>query len=423
MSGHDLAWWLAHIEQLHPATIDLGLDRIREVVARLALRPTFPIITVGGTNGKGSTCAMLEAMLAHGGYRVGCYTSPHLLRFTERIRVARAEADEMQVADALARVDAARGEISLTYFEFATLAAMLLFESRSIDVAILEVGLGGRLDAVNVFDADCAVLMTVDMDHMDYLGDTREAIGGEKAWIFRSGRPAICGDSAPPASVLDHASRIDARLIRIGVDFGYVAQGTQWQYWGARGKRNGLPYPALRGNFQLANASAAMASLDALSDRLPLAMSAIRAGLLDVQHPGRFQVLPGRPLVILDVAHNPQSAVALAENLRRLPPGRVKAVFGMLKDKDIESVVNTMRPIVTEWLVAPLGGERGATASRLEGVFREEFVQQRATMYANVESAYAAACEGAAETDKIVVFGSFHTVAAVMALRDSKGRH
>ena len=421
MTDRDLAWWLRHIEQVHPMTIEMGLDRVRAVADRLQISPNCPVITVAGTNGKGSACAMLEAILSDAGFRTGCYTSPHILRYTERIRIGREEADPAGVADALARVEAARGDTALTYFEFSTLAAMLVFADLGAEVVILEVGLGGRLDAVNAFDADCSMVMTVDMDHMDYLGDTREAIGYEKAGIYRRGRPAICADPDPPSTLLEHANAIGARLLRVGVDFGYSAEPTQWRYWGPRGSRHGLPYPALRGAFQLGNASACMAALDALHERLPMPMSAVRSGLLNVTLAGRFQVLPGRPLVILDVAHNPQSAGVLADNLRRLPPGRVLAVFGMLKDKDIEAVVSRVKPLVSHWFVAPLGGARGADAGRLESVLREEMIHGRLTMESDVEHAYETACKGASETDKIIVFGSFHTVAAVMALREHEG--
>src|SRR5688572_19792322 len=264
-----LAQWLEYIEQLHPRAIALGLDRVQEVRQVLALDPGFPVITIGGTNGKGSVCAMLEAILDLAGYRVGCYTSPHLLRYNERVRVGCSEAADADLARAFAAVENARQAVPLTYFEMGTLAAMWLFSERRVEAAVLEVGLGGRLDAVNAFDADCAVVTTVGIDHVDFLGADREAIGYEKAGIFRGDRPAICADPAPPASLVRHANEVGAQLLRIGADFGVTVQDRQWQYWGPRGKRNALPHPALRGASQLGNAAAAITALECLRERLP----------------------------------------------------------------------------------------------------------------------------------------------------------
>ncbi|MGH8648186.1 MAG: bifunctional tetrahydrofolate synthase/dihydrofolate synthase, partial [Burkholderiales bacterium] len=361
-----LEQWLQHIERQHPKAIALGLDRVARVCDALGLAPAFPIITVGGTNGKGSVCAMLEAILHQAGYRVGCYTSPHLLRYNERVRIARAEAPAVELARGFAAVERARGGVPLTYFEFGTLAGVWLFSDRSVEVAVLEVGLGGRLDAVNAFDADCAVVTTVDIDHVDFLGGDREAIGREKAGIFRAGRPAVCADSAPPASLLRHAAELGARLLRIGADFGATPQGRQWQYWGPGGKRGALPHPVLRGACQLANAAAAIAALECMRERLPVSVNDIRAGLLLADTPGRFQVLPGRPAVILDVAHNPQAARALAASLAAMGgAGRTLAVFGMLKDKDIPGVAAAVKSQVAHWFIAGLGRARGAGVSEL----------------------------------------------------------
>src|SRR5512134_35891 len=257
-----LSDWLLWLEQLHPSTIEMGLERVSKVWAELGLAPTFPIITVGGTNGKGSTCIMLEAILSHAGYRVGCYTSPHLLRYNERVRIARAEARDEELVQGFAAVERARDDVPLTYFEYGTLAGVWLFIDRRVDVAVLEVGLGGRLDAVNAFDADCAVVTTVDIDHVDFLGGDREAIGREKAGIFRRGRPAVCADPAPPSSLLRHAEETGARLLRIDADFGATPQGRQWQYWGPGGKRSALALSVLRGSCQLANAAASIAELE-----------------------------------------------------------------------------------------------------------------------------------------------------------------
>ena len=385
----------------------------------LGLDPGFPIITVGGTNGKGSTCAMLEAILHCAGYRVGCYTSPHLLRYNERVRIGRAEAPDDELARGFAAVEAARGDTQLTYFEFGTLAALWLFALRRVEIAVLEVGLGGRLDAVNAFDADCAVVTTVDIDHVDFLGGDREAIGREKAGIFRGGRPAVCADASPPTSLTRHAADIGARLLSIGEDFGTTPQGKQWQYWGPAGKRSALPYPALRGAGQLANAAAAVTALECLRERAPVAVNDIRAGLLQADNPGRFQVLPGRPAVILDVAHNPQAARSLAASLEAMGGGgRVFAVFAMLKDKDIAGVISAVKAQVTHWYFAGLGGDRGASTAQIAQAFDSASVAA-VTACEDVAAAYAQACDIAAENDKIAVFGSFFTVAAVMRLKEN----
>ena len=411
-----LADWLEYIERVHPHTIEMGLDRVAAVRDAMHLVPAFPIFTIGGTNGKGSACAMLEAILDEAGYRVGCYTSPHLLRYNERVRVGRAEASDDDLVRAFAAVEAARGGIALTYFEFGTLAAMWLFIERRIDVALLEVGLGGRLDAVNAFEPSCALVMSVALDHMDYLGDTREAIAFEKAGIFRAGRPAICADADPPSTLVSHAAAIGAELMLIGRDFGHEADPRQWRYWGPRGERHALPHPALRGDYQLANAAACLAALDTMRERLPVSAGDIRTGLLTAVNPGRFQVLPGRPAVILDVAHNPAAAAALARNLARMPRvGRTLAVFAMLKDKDIDGVIAAMTSQVDAWFVGSLGGERGTDAAALRAALLRAGVVEEVSTYDSVAAAYGAACDRAGQNDRIVAFGSFHTVAAVVA--------
>ena len=415
-----LEQWLAHIERVHPSSIEMGLERTLQVRQTLGLNPSFPIITVGGTNGKGSACAMLEAILHHAGYKVGCYTSPHLLRYNERVRVACREAGDAALCRAFAAVEAARGATPLTYFEFGTLAAIRLFVEERIDVAILEVGLGGRLDAVNAFDADCALVMSVDLDHMEYLGETREAIGFEKAGIFRRDRPAVCADPDPPHALRQHAARIGARLQLIGEDFGYASDKTQWQFRGPLGNRSGLPHPVLRGGYQLANASACLAALDALRESLPVTMNDIRAGLLQAQLPGRFQVLPGRPVMILDVAHNPHAAKALAENLSAMTGGRTLAVFAMLKDKDIAGVITAVRQHVDHWLIAGIDAARGAPPAVLRRELKAAGVNVPVTECASIAAACAQACDMAKENDRILVFGSFYTVAAAMRVREAR---
>lgn len=396
----------------------MGLQRVAEARDALELAPAFPIITVGGTNGKGSACAVLEAILCHAGYKVGCYTSPHLLRYNERVRIDLRDAGDAQLEQAFAAVNQARGRTQLTYFEFGTLAAVWLFAQKRVEVAILEVGLGGRLDAVNAFDADCAMVMSVALDHMAYLGATREQIGYEKAGIFRRDRPAICADRDMPQSVRRHAGKIGARLLAIGADFGFVAERAHWQYWGPNGKRNGLPYPVLRGAHQLANASACLTALDTLRDRLPVTMNDVRAGLLRAESPGRFQVLPGRPAVILDVAHNPHAAAALAGNLARMGPfRRTIAVFAMLKDKDIAGVIDAVKPRIDHWCVAGIDAPRGAAAELIAEALRASDVTVPVTSCTSIAHAYAQACDMATENDRILVFGSFYTVAAVMQVR------
>jgi len=415
VSARTLAQWLAFIERQHPQSIALGLDRVRAALERLRLRVACPVITVAGTNGKGSVCAMLECILGASGRRVGLYTSPHLLRYNERVRIGGVELEDEALAAAFEAVERARGEIALTYFEFGTLAALWLFAREALDALVLEVGLGGRLDAVNAVDADCAVITGIDLDHQDYLGGDRESIGREKAGIFRAGRPAIVADPAPPASVLEEAERVDCRLLLLDRDFGYRVHEAQWDYWGPGGGRPSLAHPALRGPRQLRNAAAALAALDALRDRLPVAMQDVRRGLAEVVLPGRFQALPGRPQVILDVAHNPEAARVLADNLGAsgFAPETI-AVFGMLRDKDIVGAVRAIAPRITRWHLATLGGARGASAAELAAALRVAGVTAPHTEHDSLAAAWTAARDEAGENDKIVAFGSFLTVAEVM---------
>ena len=402
-----IAEWLAFIEQQHAQPIALGLERVTQVLARMEIRLQCPVLTVGGTNGKGSTCAMLESILRAAGYRTGLYTSPHLLDYNERVRIAGSEADDDALCEGFEAVERARNGVPLTYFEFGTLAALWVFQDRRIEAAILEVGLGGRLDAVNAVDADCAILTSVGIDHVDFLGADRESIGREKAGIFRPYRPAVIAEPDPPHAVL---GAVGNKLF-IGKDFGFQVQDRQWTYWGPRGKRVGLAHPALRGAIQLRNAAAVLCALDALE--LPIAMQEIRRGLAEVTLPGRFQVLPGRPQVILDVAHNVEAAKNLAENLATsgFAPETI-AVCGMLRDKDIAGVLSALAPRITRWHFASLPGPRGAAASDLAELLR---APTPADTYASVQRALAAAQERAGEGDKIVVFGSFLTVGEAMA--------
>jgi dihydrofolate synthase / folylpolyglutamate synthase len=424
---HTLAGWLTHLESLHPKSIALGLERVSQVKQRLNLDPEFPVIVVGGTNGKGSVCAMLESILHAAGYRVGCYTSPHLLHYNERVRIDKKQASDAELCASFEQIERVRdaassgtSEVPLTYFEFGTLAAMQCFIGHKVDVAIMEVGLGGRLDAVNAFDNDCSVVTSVDIDHTDYLGDSREQIAFEKAGIFRNGifrngRVAIFADSDVPQAILTQAEKLGAELWCIGSEFGYTPHQGQWDYRSRLGGRSALPYPALRGAFQLHNASAALAALDVLKDRLPVSMEAVRRGLVEVRLAGRFQFVPGNPVLILDVAHNPHAARSLAQNLTSLPScPHTFAVFAMLKDKDIAGVVAALDAHIDSWLIAGVDSARGATVREIEQVLEQGRVRGEIRAFDNIAEAMRYAYNAAGENDRILAFGSFYTVAEVM---------
>jgi dihydrofolate synthase/folylpolyglutamate synthase len=418
--------WLALLEQRHFKQIDMGLERVSAVKQRLELSFACPVIMVAGTNGKGSTCAMLESILMRAGYRVGLYIKPHFLHFNERARIGGDMATDAQLVAAFDAVEAVRGDISLTYFEFTTLAIMKLLAAAPLDVVILEVGLGGRLDAVNVIDADVAIVTSIDIDHTEYLGDTREAIGLEKAGIFRPGKIAVCGDPLPPKSLIEHAEKIGADLWLMGRDFNYQGDKQQWAYGGRGQRRNSLAYPSLRGANQILNASAALAALEALREVLPVGAQEVRTGLATVELPARFQVLPGQPVVILDVAHNPHAAATLAQNLDNMGfHPYTYAVFGSMLDKDIEGVIAHMKDKIDHWCVTDLPLPRAATARQLRDTLLEAGVQPefRRDAARSIETfdtpaaAYANALGRAGENDRIVVFGSFLTVAGVMQAR------
>jgi len=417
-----LADWLTHLESLHPKTIALGLERVDQVKQRLHLNPDFPLIIVGGTNGKGSVCAMLESILHAAGYKVGCYTSPHLLDYNERVRIAKQQVTDVELCASFEQIEQVRGDTALTYFEFGTLAAMQCFIAHKVDVAILEVGLGGRLDAVNVFDADVSVVTSVDIDHVDYLGNTREQIAFEKAGIFRSGRVAICADTDVPQALRAHAVDIGAELWCIGSDFGFTAHQGQWDYRSKVGSRSALPHPALRGAFQLHNASAVLAALDALKGKTPVSMEAVRRGLTEVELTGRFQFVPGKPQLILDVAHNPHAARSLAQNLGNLPPAKTFAVFAMLKDKDMAGVVQALDAQVDVWLVAGIAAPRGAAAAELAQVLKDAGVRGEVVTCDSIAEALHEASKRADQNDRIAAFGSFYTVAEVMQVRGMRTR-
>ena len=410
--------WLGRIERLHPRTIELGLERVHDVAARMAIDLPGVRFVVGGTNGKGSTCAMLERILRAAGYRVGRYGSPHLLHFNERALVDGRMAGDEELVASFERVESARGATSLTYFEFTTLAVLDLFSRASLEAAVLEIGLGGRLDAVNIVDADCAILTSVDLDHTDLLGATREAIGFEKAAIFRPGRPAVCADPDPPASVIAESGRIGATLRRFGREFRAEAPegpgpGRSWNYRGVHADRLSLPWPALRGPHQIANAAGALAALEAVADRLPVTQQAVREGLRAVELPGRFQVLPGRPVVVLDVGHNPHAARALARTLRAHGHfSHTRAVFGMLRDKDARSIAAALAPVIDHWHLAPTAGERGRDAATLR---KDAFeAPTPCTEHASTAEALQAALSASGPDDRILVFGSFLVVAEAL---------
>ncbi len=412
--------WLAHCEQLHPVAIDMGLERVKTVADRMALKLNCPVITVAGTNGKGSTCAMLESILRQAGYRTGVYTSPHLVRFEERLRLDGDVVDAAELVASFAKVAGARvenDEVSLTYFEFSTLAILDVMARSNLDVAILEVGLGGRLDAVNIIDADCAVITSIDLDHMALLGDNRESIGFEKAGIMRAGRPVVVSDPVPPQSVLNRAKELGADLWQFGHDFNFSGDKQQWG-WAGRGRRySGLAYPALRGANQLVNAAGVLAALTALRDKLPVTAQAVRNGFAFVELPGRFQIIPGQPQLVLDVAHNPHSVAALAANLDAMgffPT--THAVFGAMADKDLAPMLARVNPLIDRWYFTDLPTPRAESAANLQAKWRAQNTRKEVVCanFASPVTALQAAVDAAEPTDRIVVFGSFYTVGGVL---------
>jgi len=419
----DLQQWLAHVERQHPSAIAMGLERVREVAGRLGLeRPAAQAILVAGTNGKGSTVAFIESIARAGGWRVGAYTSPHLLRYNERVRVDGAEAGDEDLVAAFEAVEAARGDIPLTYFEYGTLATLWLFQRASLDLAVLEVGLGGRLDAVNIVDADVAVVTTVDIDHVDWLGSDRESIGHEKAGIARPWKPLVLGETDPPSSVLRHAYAIGANAIRMGSDFFHEdaaadAGGEAGWRWREVGAELRLPQPRLAAPVQRANAATAIAALRALPRALPI--EAFAAGVAATTLPGRLQRFErGDVEVVVDVAHNPQAARELAAWLRAQPPATTAAVFAVLADKDAAAMVEALAGSVSRWHLAGLAGsgrgqEVDAFAARLAGTAADS-----GTRDAGVADALARALAASPAGGRVLVFGSFHTAAAALeALR------
>lgn len=407
--------WLSWQESLHPVGIDLGLERPGKVLRAMGLEhPNHIVITVAGTNGKGSSVALLESILVAAGYRVGCYTSPHLSHYNERIRLNGEEVSDAMICESFERIDQVRGETSLTYFEFGTLAAFDIFDRSQLDVAVLEVGLGGRLDASNLLDADVALISAIDVDHAAWLGNDRETIAIEKGGIMRPKRPAVCSDPQPPQSLVDLAAEKGTPLSLLGRDYQYHATGESWQWQSGDTERDALPLPALRGQHQLQNGAGVLMVLQLLHERLPVAPQHLKQGLLSQSLPGRFQIVPGEPLTILDVAHNPQSAEVLAANLRAMPSmGKTHAVVAMLADKDLPATLQYLKGIVDEWYPAGLDVPRGADSEAMRQAL-VEVEEQCLGDYATVAKALAAARQCALPGDRIVIFGSFYTVAEAL---------
>ncbi len=412
-----LSEWLAHCEKLHPFVIEMGLDRVRQVAARMQLALKVPVITVAGTNGKGSTCAMLEAIYLQAGYKTGVYTSPHLVQFEERCRLQGESPPAAQFASAFEQVEQARGDVSLTYFEFSTLAILKMMAETDLDVVILEVGLGGRLDAVNLVDADCAIITSIDLDHTALLGNDRETIGLEKAGIMRPGKSVVLSDPVPPSSIVQHAKDIGADLWLMGQDFNFSGDQLQWS-WAGRGRRySGLAYPALRGANQLLNASGVLAALEVMRPQLPVTAQAIRNGLAMVELTGRFQIVPGEPVLVLDVAHNPHSVAALAANLDAMGfYPCTHAVFGAMADKDLTSMLLKILPVVDAWYFTDLPLPRATTAAQLQDQWGplNKRPDVTASQHSSPQKALEAAITVAGPTDRILVFGSFYTVGGVL---------
>jgi dihydrofolate synthase / folylpolyglutamate synthase len=415
--------WLAYIEALHPKAIAMGLERVKSVADKLELTPKFLIITVAGTNGKGSVCAILSQIYVESGYRVGCYTSPHLNRYNERVCVNLQAITDDDLCAAFEAVEAARsqagsGGVQLTYFEMGTLAAMWHFCRQNLDVCILEVGLGGRLDAVNIFESTCAIVTAIDLDHMEYLGDTREKIGFEKAGVFRANRLAICGDDNPPQSLLDFANQVGANLQLINRDFSVKKTEQGWNY--LSNTQVSLPNLGLTGEFQLNNAACAMCAVQHLDVILPVLQANIHAALRAVKLSGRFQQIHAKPDIWVDVAHNPQAAKSLARNLQTtICEGKTLAVFGMLADKDVEGVISAMANEIDAWYLADIHSSRGAKAQSLHMVLQKNLPNHDKNspvqLFQTVVTAIESACKNAAKNDRIIVFGSFYTVADAIA--------
>nr|VFJ56009.1 MAG: dihydrofolate synthase / folylpolyglutamate synthase [Candidatus Kentron sp. FW] len=418
MRFNHLPDWLTWQETLHHKSVDFGLERIARVAARLGIiTMPFPVISVAGTNGKGSCVALLESIFTEAGYRVGVYTSPHFLRYNERVRIMGHEVSDRALVRAFDEIDRARADTTLTYFEFGTLAAAILFCHATPDVVVLEVGVGGRLDAVNLFDADLALVTTVGIDHEAWLGHDREAIGREKAGIYRSGRPAVCGDPYPPVSLQNHAQSIGAVLHRARRDFWFSMETDGWCWNSVGSSYEGLPRPTLIGRHQTQNAAAALMAIELMQDHLPVSEDALRRGIKAATLPGRFQRFLGADGVtrILDVAHNQEAAQMLACTLRDHPcDGRTLAVFAILEDKCIEAVLDAMRTVIDAWYVSNLNVPRGRSTGEIVMAMSRLGMGVHVDVATTVSGAYDAALRSAGPEDRLVIFGSFYTVSEVL---------
>lgn len=411
-----LQQWLNWQEKLHLSEIDLGLERIGKVAKSLGLlSPNFPIITVAGTNGKGSSVAMLDAILTAAGYQTGCYTSPHLIDYNERIKLKGINASDEKIIAAFEKIDNVREDISLTYFEFSTLAAMLIFSQENVDIAILEVGLGGRLDAANLWDASLALITSIDIDHVDWLGDDREIIGVEKAGIMRKNTPVISGDPKPPASLLSEAQRIGAPLHQLNKDFSYkLLANNQW-LWSNSDIQLSLPLPSLKGAFQLNNAATVIAGLFALKPILNIPKKAISNGLLNAFSEGRLQVISHSPEWLIDVAHNPHAAKQLAKYLSQNPvEGKTFALFSMFKDKDIGHVLELMQQSIDEWHIIGLNSPRGLSTDELKQTIERHIHNSKITQYEEFTTACKSLQNITNTKDRVVAFGSFLVISDVI---------
>ncbi|MGR9085595.1 MAG: bifunctional tetrahydrofolate synthase/dihydrofolate synthase [Gammaproteobacteria bacterium] len=417
-----LKGWLAWQESLHPLAIDMGLDRAAAVFFRLNPDYVKPItITVAGTNGKGSCVAYLEAIYLAQGYKVGAYTSPHILKYNERIKIGGLPVPDATICDAFSRIESVRGDTTLSYFEFGTLAALDIFSKSEVDVQLLEVGMGGRLDAVNIVDPDVSLISSIGIDHVDWLGKTRETIGLEKAGIFRPGTPAIVGDPSPPRSVIQHAKDRNARLACIIEDFWYEKTQSGWNWFAGDGQLLNLPEPAMKGEHQYRNASAALFAATRLQASLPVSEASIRHGLATTHLPGRFQLIDGKIPLLLDVGHNPQAVNTLAEYLLKHFPGkRILAVFAMMKDKDIAGVLEIMKPFVHDWFFAPLSNPRTVSETTLHTLFSNQSIERISMGFKDFSEAFAAAKSQAQEGDLLLVFGSFFLVSDCLAELNKK---
>lgn len=410
--------WLAYIGKLHPKEMDLGLDRVKKVAERLGvLKPECPVIIVGGTNGKGSTVFGLESIYHAAHYQTGVFSSPFLFVYNEEIRINGIPISDQRLCEAFAKVEAARNEITLTFFEFGTLAALVLFQQQPLDIWILEVGLGGRLDAVNIIDADLAVITSIGIDHVEWLGDTREKIGKEKSGIFRSHHPVVCGDEQPPATIVDAAKNLQSPFYQRGKDFAYQQTNSTWSF-----TNNDLHYENLpKNNLLMQNMAVVLQTIHLLQPGLPVTREAIDQGLKNINLPGRIQIIPGKITEIFDVSHNPAAIIELAKKLDELScTGKTRAVFSMLEDKDMESSIRIIKNKIDEWLIAPLQPKRAASTEKLKNSFQNESCMDNMAIFQSIEQAYQQALKVSQSGDRIIIFGSFYTVAEVMNYKNTR---